>query len=81
MSDESQRVWGRLNGVGKPDRDQLFAEFQCACRERMAQGAIEYGDASFGAEPEELRREIEEELLDVAVWSWILWCRVRGLSP
>ena len=82
-SDESQRVGGRLNGVSKadkPDRGQQLLDFQRACRERMAQGAIDYGDRSFGADPEDLLTEVLSELEDCANWSFILWCRVRDLS-
>lgn len=80
MSDESQRVWGNLNGVGKPDRDQQLVEFQGACRKRMAQGAKEYGERSFTASPDQLLGEVQQELEDVANWAFILWCRVRDLS-
>lgn len=46
---------------------------------RLADGRRTYGDRSFSRAPRELVREIEEELLDVAAWSFILWTRVRAL--
>lgn len=38
-----------------------------------------YGDRSFHLPPAELAREIEQELLDLCAWSFILWCRLRAL--
>jgi len=42
------------------------------CLARLEKGAQEYGDESFYRSSDELAREIEEELLDVANWSSIL---------
>ena len=53
------------------DESQL-QEFFSRVRERLLQGAKEYGDKSFERTPEEIRKEIEEELLDVCAWSFIL---------
>lgn len=46
---------------------------------RLEAGRAAYGDRSFTLPPERLTVEVEEELLDVAAWSFILWTRVRGL--
>lgn len=46
---------------------------------RLAAGRATYGDRSFARPPRELVREIEEELLDVAAWAFILWHRIRAL--
>jgi hypothetical protein len=57
-----------------------WPEFAEAVRRRMEKGRKNYGDASFFRPPEELAREVEEELLDVAGWSFILWTRLRALE-
>ena len=66
----------------KARRDPLDAwpTFAGAIRARLEQGRKVYGDRSFTREPEELRGEIEEELLDVCAWSFVLWVRVRALE-
>lgn len=46
---------------------------------RLEAGRAVYGDRSFSLGPAELAREVEEELLDVAAWSFILWTRVRAI--
>jgi len=45
----------------------------------MQQGQREYGDASFSRPLPDLQREISEELLDVANWAYIMWCRVDAM--
>lgn len=57
-----------------------FLHFTAAAALRLEQGRETYGDRSFTLPPAELVREIEEELLDVAAWSFILWCRVRAVG-
>jgi hypothetical protein len=49
-------------------------------RTRLEAGRAEYGDRSFDAPPDELRREISEELQDVCAWSYILWKRLQSAS-
>jgi hypothetical protein len=46
---------------------------------RMEAGEREYGDASFNRSAPETVREIQEELLDVANWAFILWCKMDKL--
>ena len=46
---------------------------------RLEAGRRDYGDRSFSRPPEELAREVEEELFDVAAWSFILWTRIRTI--
>ena len=54
-------------------------KFTDEMRIRMEEGEDEYGDASFQTDPAETVREIQEELLDVANWSFILWCKMDKL--
>ena len=56
-----------------------FEAFTAAVAARLEQGAVPYGDRSFQQPPGALAGEIEQELLDVCAWSFILWCRVREL--
>ena len=42
-------------------------------------GRTAYGDCSFTLPPERLAGEVEEELMDVAAWAFILWTRVYSL--
>jgi hypothetical protein len=42
-------------------------------------GAKAYGDKSIGAPSERLLTEIEEELLDVVGWGFILYGKIQGL--
>ena len=46
----------------------------------MERGEIEYGSKSFSADPVKLAEEIQEELLDVSNWAFILWCRMREIQ-
>ena len=64
-----------------PDKDNLarFTEFARAVNARLEAGRASYGDASFSRHPAVLCGEVEQELLDVAGWGFILWCRMRAL--
>ncbi|MCX8012935.1 MAG: hypothetical protein N3A02_01425 [Rectinema sp.] len=53
-----------------------FPEFCDRIRERLIAGATEYGDASFSRKSDELLEEIQQELLDVCGWAWILYERL-----
>jgi len=46
-------------------------------RERMDVGRVEYGDRSFASDPLSLVNEIQEEILDIAGWSYVLYCRME----
>ena len=50
------------------------------CLERLEKGAQEYGDKSFYKPSNELAKEIDEELLDVANWSSILAASCQNQS-
>ena len=58
---------------------QGFATFINAVAGRLEAGRAVYGDVSFTRPPSELAGEIEQELLDVAGWAFVLWTRVRRL--
>ncbi len=55
----------------------VYAE---AVLEKLAKGAVEYGDRSLDADSGKLLNEIEAELLDVNGWSFLLWTRIQRLK-
>lgn len=56
-----------------------LSEFTAALHGRVSRGRDTYGDSSFHRPFADVLEEIEEELLDVAGWGFVLWCRVRAL--
>lgn len=47
--------------------------------DRLRAGADQYGDASFSKDPKQLLDEIQQELLDISGWSFVLFCRIREM--
>ncbi len=66
----------------QPIRDPLdrWPDFAQAVRVRLDAGRAAYGDRSFDGAPEDLAREIQEELEDVCGWAFVLWERIRRLT-
>lgn len=56
-----------------------WPEFEGELYKRLLAGKRDYGDRSFSREPLALLGEIEQELLDVSGWAFILFCRIRNL--
>lgn len=54
--------------------------FTAGVESRLAAGARAYGDRSLSAPPAALAGEVEEELLDVCGWAFVLWLRLRALG-
>ena len=54
-----------------------FDDFVRAVDARLAKGAQQYGDSSFSRPEDEIIRELQEELEDVAGWAFIMWLRLR----
>jgi hypothetical protein len=61
------------------DEDKVFAEFLNSCKDRLEEGAKSYGNASFSLNPQMLIGEIEEEIMDVCNWSFILFMRLQKM--
>lgn len=57
-----------------------FDEFSKILKLRLKKGYETYGDGSFDRSELELIREIEEELLDVVGWAYILWSRTQSVK-
>lgn len=67
-------------GEWKPAQDLKEREaFFSKLVARLDLGAEEYGSKSFDRPEAELRAEIEEEVLDIAGWAYVLWVRLRRL--
>lgn len=62
------------------DALRRFDIFTAQVRRRLEAGRSAYGDASFEMNPPRLSGEIEEELLDVMGWGFVLWCRMREIA-
>lgn len=56
-----------------------YGAFSAAIASRLAQGAQAYGDRSFSRDLGSLLGEIEQEILDIAGWSYILWVRIHTI--
>jgi hypothetical protein len=54
-------------------------EFFSLVSRRLEAGAKVYGEHSFLRSPAELAGEIEEEILDICGWAFVLWCRLRWI--
>ncbi|MGC8758595.1 MAG: hypothetical protein ACP5VC_01445 [Bryobacteraceae bacterium] len=63
------------------EHEQELEQFWLRLRERLEAGARTYGEASFRRDAAELAGEVQEELLDVCGWAFVLWCRLRRLAP
>lgn len=63
----------------EPLYKRFFPQFREILEARLARGVREYGDGSFSEPPDELLREMQEEVLDVAGWGFILWVRLQRL--
>lgn len=57
-----------------------WREFVGRVEKRLEQGAKEYGDASLKAPPKALAGEIEEEILDIVGWGFLLWLRMKTVK-
>jgi hypothetical protein len=77
-------VWDLLGGIVKLktyDRpEDGFQEYINECWVRLQDGAKEYANHSFNLDPKLLIGEIEEELMDVCNWSFILFMRLQAMK-
>ena len=64
----------------EPKWKKHWLQFNETMTRRLSEGHREYGDGSFERSPRDLLSEIEEELLDVVGWGYIMWCRIQELS-
>ena len=57
----------------------MLPDFHAKMASRMRVGQREYGDRSFELSPLRLIDEIQQELIDVANWSFVLWQRLEQM--
>lgn len=69
-----------LNDKQKADREAEQNVYFDALRERLRVGAECYGEKSFDKTDGRLLQEIQEEILDIAGWSYILWAKINRLK-
>ena len=66
-----------------PLSDKAIAQFDAymaAVRARLNEGRRSYGDSSFEIPLPQLVQEIQQELLDVTGWAFVLYSRVAELE-
>lgn len=66
-----------------PQSDEALAHFErfvSDIHSRLETGRRVYGDDSFNGPLSRTPREIQDELLDVCGWSFILWWRIEKLK-
>ena len=56
-----------------------WPQFADEVASRLDAGAREYGQRSFSREPADLIDEVQQELRDVAGWSWVLANRLEAV--
>lgn len=63
-------------------RDPLagFEKFVSDVRARLDAGRETYADRSFGRDPRDLIHELQEELVDVCGWGYILSMRLNAVQ-
>lgn len=61
------------------DPFERFDDYTIQVKARLHKGREEYGDENFSSDPLSLLDEIQEELLDVTAWGYVLWHRLEGL--
>tara|TARA_E500000081_G_scaffold54588_1_gene57501 strand:- start:371 stop:592 length:222 start_codon:yes stop_codon:yes gene_type:complete len=61
------------------ENDGSFLKFVDKVLYRLKAGQREYGNKSFSMEPDVLLQEIEEEILDICGWAYILHVRMEKL--
>ena len=62
------------------DFHENWGAFLAKVYRRLEAGRETYQDRSFTRPPAELAVEIEQEILDLAAWSFILWTRLQPIK-
>lgn len=62
------------------DVPEQWVQYAETLRGRLEAGFLEYGDGSFARSPVSLFDEIQEEMLDIAGWGFVAWCRLSELA-
>ena len=65
---------------GNPLWEENWEPFLGLIKQRLEHGAREYGDESFKKQGVELVGMIEEEVLDIVGWAFVMWVAVRQFA-
>ena len=57
-----------------------YPKYVADIKSRLLSGADTYGDTSFSMAPEKLVSEIQQEVLDISGWAFMLWDRLNTLK-
>ncbi len=64
----------------EPEYKTHWPQFKEELEARLIQGHKEYGDKSFELSPWDLVGEIQQEVMDIVGWGFILWVRLEKLN-
>ena len=66
--------------MSKPMWEVYWPGFRETLESRLSAGYREYGDESFAQAPDRTVSEIQEEILDICGWSFILYVPLEKLK-
>ena len=61
------------------DHLHRFPEFAEQVRAKLARGQVIFEDRNFSKNPVDLMHEVQEELVDVMGWSFLVWSRLQAM--
>lgn len=64
---------GDLNRIERSLRSEFLESLSC----RLEAGAAQYGNKSFAKNAAQLKNEMEQEILDIAGWAYVMWAKLR----
>lgn len=64
---------GDLNRIERSLRSEFLESLSC----RLEAGAAQYGNKSFAKNTAQLKNEMEQEILDIAGWAYVMWAKLR----
>lgn len=77
-SDQHSEVIAQV-AENKPDSLDCVDKFFSHVRTRLLAGRRAYGDRSFSADPKMLIDELQQEVLDLAGWGYVLFRRLEAM--
>lgn len=83
MSKQTEDLMAKMlpdDKIEMPTWGVHFPGFVKALTERLHIGQIDYGDKSFSKDLQVLLVELEQEVLDAAVYSFVTWTRIESLK-
>jgi len=56
-----------------------YPDFAERVRAKLARGSVVFENRSFSKSPVDLAAEIQDELIDICGWSFVLWSRLETM--